>query len=146
MYAMDSLRIDKGYRGWKSDLETGYSPLESSLERFVDFTKREFVGKDALLAQKARGVARRLVPLTLDEAGDADPPYCSSVFSGENRVGLVTSGVWSHTLGRAVLLAYVESAFAIEGKRLQVDVLGQRCPATVGREPLFDRENLRPRG
>jgi dimethylglycine dehydrogenase len=145
MYAMDSLRIDKGYRGWKSDLESGYSPLESSLERFVDFTKRDFLGKEALVAQKTRGVERRLVPLTLDEPGDADPPYCSSIFSGENRVGLVTSGVWSHTLDRAVVLAYVKSAFAIEGTQLQVDVLGERRPATVGREPLFDPENLRPR-
>jgi dimethylglycine dehydrogenase len=142
---MDSLRIDKGYRGWKSDLESGYSPLESSLERFVDFTKRDFLGKEALVAQKTRGVERRLVPLTLDEPGDADPPYCSSIFSGENRVGLVTSGVWSHTLDRAVVLAYVKSAFAIEGTQLQVDVLGERRPATVGREPLFDPENLRPR-
>src|SRR5581483_2258286 len=86
MYAMDSLRIDKSYRGWKSDLETGYSPFESSLDRFVDLTKGDFIGKEALVAQKARGIARRLVPLTLDQAGDADPPYCSRVFAGEDTV------------------------------------------------------------
>ena len=146
MYAMDSLRIDKCYRGWKSDLETGYSPLEASLERFVDFSKPYFVGKDALVAQKARGIAHRLVPLTLDQPGDADPPYCSGVFSQEENVGLVTSGVWSHTLERSVVLAYVKSAFAAEGTQLLVDVLGERRAATVQREPLFDPENRRLRG
>jgi dimethylglycine dehydrogenase len=145
MYAMDSLRIDKCYRGWKSDLETGYSPFESSLERFVDLTKPDFVGKAALQAERARGVTRRLVPLTLDHPGNADPPYCSSVFADEERVGLATSGVWSHTLGRGVILAYVESAYASEGTQLTVDILGERCAATVGREPLFDPENRRSR-
>lgn len=145
MYAMDSLRIDKCYRGWKSDLETGYSPFEASLDRFVDLTKSDFVGKGALLAEKARGTRRRLVPLTLDHPGDADPPYCSSVFAKDEAVGVATSGVWSHTLGRSVVLAYVNSAYAADGTRLSVDVLGERCPATVGREPLFDPENLRAR-
>jgi dimethylglycine dehydrogenase len=146
MYAMDSLRIDKCYRVWKADLETGYSPLEASLDRFVDFNKGLFVGKDALLAQRSRGVAHRLVPLFLDQPGDADPPYCSSVFSGEDNVGLVTSGLWSHTLDRAVVLAYVKSPFATEGTKLLVDVLGERRMATVAREPLFDPDNRRPRG
>ena len=145
LYALDSLRIDKCYRGWKSDLETGYSPLESSLHRFVDLTKSDFVGKQALLAQAAGGVRRRLVPLTLDDPGDADAPYCASVFSGNDIVGLVTSGVWSHTLGCSVALAYVGSEFAADGTKLSVDILGERLPATVRREPLFDPGNLRPR-
>jgi dimethylglycine dehydrogenase len=145
MYAMDSLRIDKCYRGWKSDLESGYSPFEASLDRFVDLSKRDFPGKAALVREKARGPARRLVPLTLDTAGDAEAPYCSSLFAGEKRVGLATSGVWSHTLERSVVLAYVESEYANEGTRLAVDILGRRCSATVAREPLFDPGNARLR-
>ncbi len=86
------------------------------------------------------------MPLTLDQPGDADPPYCSGVFSQEENVGLVTSGVWSHTLERSVVLAYVKSAFAAEGTQLLVDVLGERRAATVQREPLFDPENRRLRG
>jgi dimethylglycine dehydrogenase len=145
MYAMDSLRIDKCYRGWKSDLESGYSPFEASLDRFVDLGKREFPGKNALLAERARGVGRRLVPLTLDEPGDADAPYCSSVFAGDESVGVATSGVWSHTLNRSVVLAYVKSAFTAVGTQLTVDVFGERRAATVGCEPLFDPENARLR-
>jgi dimethylglycine dehydrogenase len=145
MYAMDSLRIDKCYRGWKSDLETGHSPFEASLDRFVDLSKPAFPGKSALMTEKARGVSRRLVPLTLDEPGDADVPYCSSVFAGNESVGLATSGVWSHTINRSVVLAYVNSSFTEVGTKLSVDVFGERRAATVAREPLFDPDNLRAR-
>ncbi|HVW70582.1 MAG TPA: FAD-dependent oxidoreductase [Steroidobacteraceae bacterium] len=145
LYALDSLRIDKCYRGWKGDLESGYSALAASLDRFVDLTKADFVGKSALLAEKARGVSYRLVPLTLDHPGDAEAPYCSSVFSGSEAVGIVTSAVWSFTLERSVMLAYVRRELATAGTRLSVEILGERCPATVGQEPLFDPQNSRPR-
>ena len=146
LYAMDSLRIDKCYRGWKSDLETGFTPFEAHLDRFVDLTKPGFIGKDALLAHKQHGVKCRLVPLLLDEAGSADAPYCSSIFAGNEHVGIATSGVWSHTLQRSVTLAYVRHDLAVPGTHLLVEILGERCPATVGREPLFDPDNRRPRG
>jgi dimethylglycine dehydrogenase len=145
MYAMDSLRIDKCYRGWKSDLETGYSPFEASLDRFVDLAKTDFPGKEALQRQQSQGVPRRFVPLILDQPGSADAPYCSGVFAGDQAVGLVTSGVWSHTLERSVALAYVNGNCAAAGTKLRVDIFGERCAATVGHEPLFDPKNLRCR-
>ena len=145
IYAMDSLRLDKCYRGWKSDLETGYSPLEASLERLVAFGKPAFVGRDALLAERARGVARRLVPLVLEDAGDADAPACAGVFHAGDRVGLVTSGGWSHTLGRSIALAYVRADLAASGTSLHVDVFGADRAAVVASEPLYDRANERLR-
>jgi dimethylglycine dehydrogenase len=91
IYAVDSLRLDKGYRGWKGDLEIGFSPFDASLDRFVDLTKPDFVGKAALVAEKAAGSPWRFVSMTLDEDGDADAPALSSIFDGEERIGLVTS-------------------------------------------------------
>ena len=73
------MRLDKCYRSWKQDLETGFSAFEASLDRFVDLTKPDFVGKAALLAERERGVRQRLVPLTLDEPGEADAPFCAPV-------------------------------------------------------------------
>ncbi|MEO8546488.1 MAG: FAD-dependent oxidoreductase, partial [Burkholderiaceae bacterium] len=146
MYAMDSLRVDKCYRGWKSDLESGYTPLEASLDRFVAADKpADFVGKQALQAELARGPAQRFVPLIFDAPGDAEAPYCAQVFDGDTSVGLATSGVWSHTLGKSVALAYVRSAQAKPGTRLLVDVLGHMRPATVQQEPLYDPRNERLR-
>jgi len=145
LYAMDSLRVDKCYRGWKSDLESGYTPLEASLDRFVDVTKPDFVGKAALAAEHARGAAQRFVPLIFDEDGDAEAPYCAQVFDGETNVGLTTSGVWSHTLNKSVALAYVKTDKAVPGTKLQVNVLGQMRSATVHAEPLYDPKNQRLR-
>lgn len=145
VYALDSMRLDKCYRGWKSDLEPGYSVLEASLDRFVDFDKPAFVGREAILAERRRGPTLRLVPLLLEEPGDADAPPCSTVLSEGRRVGIVTSGGWSHTLDRSVALAYVSAELAVAGTRLQVDVFGAAQPATVACEPLYDPGNVRMR-
>ena len=145
MYAMDSLRVDKCYRGWKSDLESGYSPLDASLDRFIDLKKPVFVGREALLAEHSRGAAQRFVPLVFDEPGEAEAPYCAQVFNGSDNVGLTTSGVWSHTLKQSVALAYVRADLAQPGTRLEVNVLGQRRSATVQAEPLYDPTNTRLR-
>ena len=80
-----------------------------------------------------------------DSEGDAEAPYCSLVFQGDDTIGLTTSGVWSHTLKRSVALAYVRADLALAGTRLAVDVLGRRCAVTVQREPLYDPANQRLR-
>lgn len=121
------------------------SPFEASLDRFVDLGKGHFVGKDALLRQKASGIERRLVALTLDEPGTADAQAFSIVHRGAERVGLVTSGTWSFTLGQSVALAYVRGDLAAPGTQLTIDILGERRSATVQSVPLFDPGNQRLR-
>jgi dimethylglycine dehydrogenase len=145
LYAMDSMRLDKCYRGWKSDIESGYSPYEASLDRFVSLQKQVFVGREALIRETERGPAQRFVPLTLDDEGDADAPPCAPVLLRGENVGLVTSGGWSFTLNKSVALAYVRSDLATPGAKLEVEVFGERRIATVGREPLYDPENARLR-
>ncbi len=145
MYAMDSLRLDKCYRGWKADLGTEYSPLKSSLDRFIDLDKPTFIGKDALLAEKAAGVQERFVPLTLDEPGTADAPFCAPIRSNGEIVGLATSGGWSYTLEKSIALGYVRTDLVRPGVKLEIDILGERCPATVDQEPLYDHNNSRLR-
>ncbi len=149
IYAVDSLRLDKCYRGWKGDLEIGFSPFDASLDRFVDLTKPDFVGKDALVAEKANGSPWRFVPLTLDEDGDADAPFCASIFAGrgegDERVGIVTSGGWSFTLNKSVALGYVRPQYEAAGTKLQIKIYGTLCNATVGAEPLYDPKNERLR-
>ena len=143
IYAVDSMRLDKCYRGWKGDLETGFSPLDASLARFVAWDKPDFRGRDALLAERQRGAAHCFVPLLLDDAGDADAPACAGVFADGARVGLVTSGGFSHTLGKSVALAYVRADLATPGTRVAIDVFGQRRAAVVAQEPLYDPTNAR---
>jgi dimethylglycine dehydrogenase len=83
--------------------------------------------------------------MTLDEPGDADAPFCASVFDGDERVGIVTSGGWSFTLDRSVALAYVRPQYEPTGTKLTIEVFGRRVGATVGREPLYDPANDRLR-
>jgi dimethylglycine dehydrogenase len=145
IYAVDSLRLDKCYRGWKTDLESGFSALEAGLDRFIDFDKPDFVGREALLTEQQRGAACRLVPLVLAEPGDADAPACASVLEHNTRVGIVTSGGWSYTLNRSVALAYVRADLTTPGTRLTIDIFGEPRTATVETEPLFDPADARPR-
>ncbi len=146
LYALDSLRIDKCYRGWKSDFDSTMSPFEASLDRFVYMDKPQFVGRDALAAELERGIARRLVPLVLQDPGTADTMSGSPIFQADEPIGFVTSGAWSYTLERSIALGCVRADRAQPGTALLVDILGERCAAIIGREPLFDPENRRPRG
>jgi dimethylglycine dehydrogenase len=143
IYAVESLRLDKGYRSWKQDLETGFTAFEASLDRFVDLTKPDFVGKAALAAEREHGIRQRLVPLTLDAPGEHDAPFCAPVHQGGERIGLATSGWWSFTLDQSVALAYVRSDLARPGSRVEVEIHGQLVPATVREEPLYDPGNAR---
>jgi dimethylglycine dehydrogenase len=145
IYAVESLRLDKGYRSWKADIGTDVTPWEAALDRFVDLGKPAFVGRAALLDARQKRPAQRFVPLTLDEPGDADALPCASVHRGGETVGLVTSSGWSHRLGQSIALGLVRTDLAVPGTRLEVDVLGARVPATVGKEPLYDPTNARLR-
>jgi dimethylglycine dehydrogenase len=145
MYAMDSLRLEKCYRGWKSDLTHEYTPLMASLDRLIAFDKPDFIGRAALLEERETGPKERLVPLVFDEAGAADAPYCSPVLHDETIVGLTVSSGFGHALGKVIALAYVRSDLATPGQRLEVRILGDRASARVGIEPLYDRDNARMR-
>ena len=145
LYAIESLRLEKCYRAWKQDLSTEYSALAAGLGRFIDFAKDRFPGKEALLAEQARGVRDRLVPLVLEPL-EAEAPFCSTVFDGESRAGLVTSGGFGHRLGKSLALAYVRADLATEGTMLEIEILGERKRAMVAREPLYDPENTRLKG
>jgi dimethylglycine dehydrogenase len=146
LYAVDALRLEKGYPGWKSDLEIGYSPLSASLQRFVALDKGDFVGRAALMEEKARWPNWRLVTLQLEEAGDADAPALASVFADGKRVGLVTSGAWSPTFSASLALAYLRPSVAAPGQRVEVEIFGELRAATVQLSPLYDPENVRLRG
>jgi dimethylglycine dehydrogenase len=142
--AMDSLRLEKGYRAWGSDLNTEVTPLEAGLERFVAFDKGDFVGRDALLQQRRTGVRKRLATLDVD-ALDADCWGNEAVWAGDRIAGITTSGGYAHWLGRSLAVAYVDAELATPGTPLAVEVLGDRRRAVVLAEPPFDPRDLRPR-
>ena len=142
--AMDSLRLEKGYRAWGADINTEVTPLEAGLERFVVFDKGDFVGRDALLAQRRAGVRKRLVTLEV-MAADADCHGNEAVLQDGRVAGITTSGGYAHWLRQSLAVAYVDAGVAAPGTAVAVEILGDRRPARVVAEPLFDPENRRPR-
>lgn len=145
MEALDSLRIEKGYRAWKGDLSTDYTILQGGLERFVDWTKPAFKGKAALEREKQQGVTKRFVTLTV-EAGDCDAPYMSTLWHGGKVVGETTSGNWGYRTGRSIALGMLRADLAVPGTEIEVEIYGERFKATVQPDgPLFDPNNERLR-
>jgi dimethylglycine dehydrogenase len=145
VYAMDSLRMEKGYRGWKGDVTREYSPLMAGFDRFVAFDKGAFTGREALLEERRRGPRERLALLALDEDGDYDAPSCATVWYEGERVGIVSSSAYGHSVRRSLSLAYLRPALAVPGTRLAVEICGRMAPARVVPDPLYDPENLRLR-
>ncbi len=144
MYAMESLRLEKGYRAWKQDLSSEYTPLETALDRFVSLKKPDYLGRPALADEKEHGSSEIFVPLLVED-GSADAPYGSIVWQNDSPVGFVTSGGYGHRIGKSIALGYLQPQVTAEGTQLEIDILGERRAATVAREPLFDPDNERLR-
>jgi len=146
MYALNSMRLEKGYRAWKGDLSTDYSLLEGGLERFVKLDKpQDFPGKAAILSEKQQGVKKSFVTLVVD-AGKADAPYMSTIWHDGKVVGETTSGAWGYRVNASIALGMVQIDLATPGTVLEVEIYGERCRAVVQKdEPLWDSANERLR-
>lgn len=144
MYAIESMRMEKGYGHWRADFITEFNPIEARLDRFVDFGK-EFVGKAGLERQVAAGNRRERVLLTIAST-EATAQAGESLFLGEQPVGTITSAAWGYRTGQNIAMAYVDPARAKAGTRLEVLLLGQRVGAVIAEDCLFDPGNAIPRG
>ena len=150
-WAMNSMRLEKGYRAWGADLTTERTPIESGLGRFVRTEGREFTGREALLSRAGSRDAWRMVLLSIEPGGDADPFYTHAVWKGGQPVGIVTTGAPGHRTGTVLALAYLRPESAQAGARgtgdgLEVSLVGRRRGARVLDAPPWDPGNARLRG
>jgi len=144
LYATESMRLEKGYRHWKADLIVEHNPVESGLARFVNLDKPEFVGKAALLEQIERGPRKSFVNMIVD--CDIAPAHGGDgVYRGEHQVGSVTSAGYGHRVNKNLAFAFVEPDAATIGCELEIEILGERYPARVCEECLYDPANERVR-
>jgi 4-methylaminobutanoate oxidase (formaldehyde-forming) len=149
-HAMDSLRMEKGYRSWGHDIGSDDTPLEAGLGFAAAFKKDGFVGRDALLRQRDKPLGRRLLMFTLGDPerlllGD-EPIYRDGVL-----VGRITSGAYGHTLGRSVGMGYVTHADGVDAAfiragRWELEIAMERLAATAHCEPPYDPKSARVRG
>jgi dimethylglycine dehydrogenase len=138
-FAANSMRLEKGYRGWGADLTTERTPLESGLAHLVRTQARDFVGRDAMLARQA-DAPWRMVLLEI-EPGPVDPFYAHAVWQGDRAVGMVSSGGYGHRTGKTLALAWLRDSHARDG--LSVQILGARRAARILDDAPFDPANRR---
>lgn len=142
--AFASLRLEKGYRSWGSDMNTEYDPYEAGLGFAVSPRKESFVGRDALAGRSADTVAKRLTCLTVDDGRSvvlgSEPVYVNGQPSG-----YVTSAAFGHTIGKPIAYAWLPGSLAV-GDSVEIGYFGERIAATVTAEPLYDPQMTRLRG
>jgi dimethylglycine dehydrogenase len=142
MRAMESLRMEKSYRMWGSDLTPDYTPFEAGLDRFVRLAKGDFLGKQALEKQLAAGVPHRFITLEVHDVTDADPLGNEPIYDGGGTlIGRATSGYYGHNLRKSLAIGYVNPAFAAVGTELRIEILGEVKRATVLVDSPYDPEN-----
>jgi glycine cleavage system aminomethyltransferase T len=150
LHALNSLRIEKAYRHWGHDISPDDNPLEAGLRFAVDFDKpSSFRGRDALLRASEQPSKRRLIQFLLQDPEPMlyheEPIWCDG-----KRIGSTTSGMYGHSLGGCVGLGYIEASEPInqgfiEGSAWEIEVAGERVPATASLRPLYDPGSSRVR-
>jgi 4-methylaminobutanoate oxidase (formaldehyde-forming) len=143
--AIDSMRLEKGYRVWGSDITPETTPYEAGLGFCVKLDKPGgFEGRDVLAEAKKQGLSRRLRPITL-----ADPQAVvlgsEPVRVGDRVAGRVTSGGYGYTIGASIAYAYLPVADAEPGTAVSVDLFGRWVDGVVAKDPLFDPAGTRIR-
>ena len=145
MRAMMSLRLEKPFGSWMREYKPDYTPAETGLDRFVSFAKNDFIGRDAAMRERDTPPGRRLSCLVV-EADDADVWADEPIWKDDRVVGFVTSGGYAHHAEKSVALGFVPTEMIAEGARFDIEILGQRRPATLITQSLFDPEGTRMRG
>jgi len=143
-YAIDSLRLEKGYGIWNAEFTQRYTPGESGLDRFVAWDKGPFIGREAALRERDAGPKRRLVSLVVD-ATDAEASGDDGIWLGDRLVGFVTSGAYGHHVGSSLALGYVDRDVVGSDPELEVSVVGESRPCRILPEPPYDPEGRKLR-
>ncbi|MBI3166496.1 MAG: FAD-dependent oxidoreductase, partial [Chloroflexi bacterium] len=142
--AIDTLRLEKGYRYWSSEISPDYNPYEAGLGFAVKLEKQDFIGKDALVKAKAKGLTRKLVCMTLADdrtiALGKEP-----IRAGETIVGWVASGGYGYSVKKSLAYAYLPMEHSQVGTKLTVELFGERMAAEVVVSPLWDPKGERIR-
>ena len=136
-YAVNSMRLEKAYKGWGAELTNEITVVESQMERFFSNKKADFRGRQATLDVKEKGGEIMLVYLEV-EPGNNDIAGSEPVLDGDKVIGITTSGGYGHTTQKSLGFAYVESDYAKPGCQFDIELLGARRTATVISDPVWD--------
>jgi len=144
-YAMNSLRLEKSFGIWSAEFRQEYTPAQTGMDRWIDWQKPAFNGRDAAIAARdGEGAAKVLVTLNID-ANDAEASGYEPVWSGDRRVGYITSGGYGHFVGKSLAMALVDVEFTAPETALSVHVVGTARAAQVISPSPYDPKGARMR-
>ena len=142
--ALNSLRLEKSFGNWAREYRPIYTPAEAGLDRFIEMSKPDFIGRAAVARDRQKSPARRLVALAVDVT-KVDAIGDEPVWHDGKVVGWVTSGGFGHCVGKSIALGYVPSALAQASTGFEIEILGERHRATLLSQPLYDAPGDRMR-
>jgi dimethylglycine dehydrogenase len=143
--ALLSLGMEKSFGIWSREFSPDYTPAMCGFDRFIDYGKADFIGREAALADRETTPEHRLVTLEID-SDDADAWGYEPVWHKDELAGFVTSGAYGHTVGKSLAMAYLKTPFLESGgNEFSVHVVDQRRPATVLPEAAYDPSGSRMR-
>ncbi|NIZ63015.1 glycine cleavage system protein T [Sedimentitalea sp. CY04] len=146
MRAMMSLRLDKFFGSWLREFSPDYTAAETGLDRFISFKKDvQFIGRDAAEAERDTGATRKLCAFMVD-ADDADVVADEPIWLDEEVVGFCTSGGYSHHAAKSIAIGFVPADRAVNGLKVEIEILGKMHQAQLITTPLFDADGARMRG
>ena len=142
LYALNSLRLEKGYKGWATELTNEVTLIEADMGRFISWDKGDFIGRSKTLEKKESGVTTRITYCEL-EKGDCDVSGGEEVKNGSRVIGVTTSGGYGHFTKKSLFFSYVDNEFSGAGTTFEVNVLGRYRQATVLGKAVWDPKNKR---
>ena len=142
-YALNSLRMEKAYKAWGTELTTEISLVEADMMRFAR-KDGGYIGADVVERKFEEGVDTHLVYCEIDVL-DADPMGNEPVYHGDQVIGITTSGAYGHCVKKSLAFAYVKTGHETAGSQFDIEILGERRRATVLSEPAWDPDNERIR-
>ena len=140
-----SLRLEKSWGVWSLDYRSDFTAAESGLDCFVRFENHEnFIGREAALVERERGPEKRFATFVV-ETDDIDAHGNEAILHNAECVGYVTSGGYGHRVGKSIALGYVPSDLVSDDLAFEIELLGERKPATIVMNPLYDADGGRMR-
>ena len=144
VYAVNSLRMEKAYKGFGVELTNEITMIEAGMERFVNFDKGDFVGREGLLQRQKEPLNWNIAYVEVD-AEDADVQGGEPAYDGDKVIGVTTSGSFGHTVGKSLAFVYVSPEYAVPETTFDIEILSIRRQAKVLAEPAYDPQNKRLR-
>lgn len=144
MYALSSLGKEKAYYAWGVELINEITMIEAGMERFIDFDKGDFVGRDALLQRQKEKLNWKIAYVEVD-VDDVDVRGGEPAYDGEEVIGVTSSGGYGHYVQKSLAFVFVQPEYAIPGTSFEIEIMSHLRKAKVLAEPVYDPENIKLR-